>query len=130
MITSKRPWDQGRLRWLTPTCRLLNINASPYGSTCAHCTIETATAKQAEHQKEEAKSPCKRQTTLTGVGMEDGGEVYYGGTLVLDVPMGALGTYEISFNMELNQTFLIDCDDIPIPVAEHVSALNTVRYVR
>ncbi len=69
-------------------------------------------------------------TTTTGLCMEDGGEVYYGGTLALYVPSDAAGTYEIGFDVDSNQTFVTDCDYTPIPVAEYVSALIIVGDVQ
>ncbi len=57
---------------------------------------------------------------------DDDGEAKYVGTLVLEVPADADGTYSIGFDTDANQTFFTDCAGAPIPGLTTVPAQITV----
>jgi hypothetical protein len=57
----------------------------------------------------------------------DGGIVYYGGTLVLDIPAGAKGQYAVGLNHD--ETFLGDSCGVPIPIPIAAELGFTVNIV-
>ena len=56
----------------------------------------------------------------------DEGVLYYGGTLILEIPAGADGTYTIAFNPSPTKTFLNDADGVKIPGVALVPAFVNV----
>ena len=51
---------------------------------------------------------------------------YYGGTLVIDVPEDASGSYTIGFDGSQRNTFMVDDAHLPIPIASLVPAVITI----
>lgn len=59
-------------------------------------------------------------------GRVDQGLSYYGGTLILEVPPGAMGTYTIGFISDVNFTFLNDAQALLITPVDLLPALITI----
>jgi hypothetical protein len=56
----------------------------------------------------------------------DGGGIYYAGTLIVDVPTGAGGTYSLGFIAATTDTFINDCSGFIIPDLTLTPGLITV----
>lgn len=59
-------------------------------------------------------------------GAEDGGEIYYGGTLLLEIPANAAGTYELGWDPSDIKTFFNDMNAKKIPGLFRTPVLITV----
>lgn len=65
-------------------------------------------------------------TQVLNAGKTDGGLSYYAGTLIVEVPPGAAGTYTIGFNADINFTFLNDAHAVLIAPFGLLPALITI----
>ncbi len=63
--------------------------------------------------------------SMSGPTVDDGG-IYYGGTLIIEIPEGSRGTFTIDWNPSDAKTFLVDSDAQLIPGLVKTSALITV----